>query len=261
MIFSRVTPLFVTASLLFGGLASAENAQLNTASTAYTPKGQKVSVVLTRGITRSDQLPPNLARARKALSAKSELRLSTLRALADHADGNAAFQFAKKLDFAARPSLADDAAHYYGIAAATGRGGAIYGFVRALDAIDPAQTSDTRLNNLRAILIAYANAGSAPALEAMLRYHIKKAPFADLSADLERLALQSKGPASDAIALQLASEIINSKTTDAGQLEQAQLYLQSLQDTESLRLRLISENLMPLVQSQIASLPQEEIAQ
>ncbi|SFL60999.1 hypothetical protein SAMN04488004_13224 [Loktanella salsilacus] len=222
--------------------------------TAVDQDAPQVSVVMVTGITRSDQLPPTLVQARKALSANVALRDSTLRDLADLMDGNAAFQYAKRLDFVAKPGLAAHAAHYYGIAAATGRGGAIYGFIKALDALDPATTTPGRLANLRNILVTYANAGSAPALEAVLRYHARNTPFTDMRAELDRILVETDGPAAHAVALQLASEILHSDSPTPAELQKARQYLLRAEDSDSLRTRLISQNLLPLVEARVVAL-------
>ncbi|WP_394156071.1 hypothetical protein [Loktanella salsilacus] len=245
-------------ALLCAAPAICETNALLSGFSAIDENAPQVSVVMVAGITRSDQLPPALIPARKAMSADVALRDSTLRDLADLMDGNAAFQYAKRLDFEAKPGLAPHAAHYYGIAAATGRGGAIYGFIKALDALDPATTTTGRLANLRNILVAYADAGSAPALEAIMRYHVQNSPFTDMRAELDRILAETDGPAADAVALQLAFEILHADKPAPADLEKARQYLLRAEGSDSLRTLLISRNLLPLVEARIAALPAEQ---
>ncbi|CUH80077.1 hypothetical protein [Tropicibacter naphthalenivorans] len=248
--------VLVGAALATAQTLRAQTVNLNTGKIDFAQEaGARVDVTIVRGITRSDQLPAPLVAVRKRLSAKRYVRFADLRALADYGDGNAAFQLAKRIDYVARPQLAADAAHYYGMAAQSGRGGAIYGFIRAVDALDPASTSQARLTSLRKTLLLYAAAGSGPATEAMLRYYVAGAPFGDLGPDLDRLVVQTDSPAANAVALQLASQILHAGGGDAASLGTAKGYLDKVAGADSLRLRLIAENLLPLVNEQIAALP------
>lgn len=258
----RISYLLLAAgAVVMAKALPAQTVNLNTGRAAFVmPDAPAVTVMMMRGITRSDQLPGNLETARKRLVRKQHVSNADLRALADHGDGNAAFQFAKKIDFEARPELAADAAHYYGIAASTGRGGAIYGFIRAVDKINPEHASEARLHLLRKTLLAYARAGSGPATEAMLRYYVAGEPFGDLGPELDALVVQTDGPAADAVALQLASQILHSGQGTPGALADAKRYLDKAANGESLRMRMIAENLLPVVEEKLAAFPQNVAA-
>lgn len=243
-------------------LLHAETPTLNTGAHGLAGDQERhISLHIVRGITRSKQLPPHLVQARKALLRQQPIRQSSLRALADLGDGLAAYRLARQLDLETRPELAADAAHYFGIAAATGRGGAIHGLIRALNQTDPATTSQARLDVLRDVLVAYAAAGSPPALEALMRFHKSAVPFGSMSEEFEAMALQEGSPGSSAVALQLASELLQAGTATRAELEQARDYLQIAATADSLRRRSIATNLLPKVEAQLAALPPKNSAE
>lgn len=233
--------------------AQAQEGNLNTGVAVYRgAAAQHVDVTVVHGITRSDQLPPRLLAVRKRLSRGAHVRFDQLRDLADHRDGNAAFQLANRLDLQARPDLAADIAHYYGIAAVTGSGGAIFGFVEALDRVDPERTSAGRLEVLKNALLAYAIAGSSAATEALIRHHVSGTPFGPMQAELEALAAREGAQGAEAAALQLASEILQDGAAAPEDLRRARGYLEAAGRGHSLRHQLIVQNLQPVVDLRLA---------
>ncbi|MCT4372641.1 hypothetical protein CLG85_020970 [Yangia mangrovi] len=245
--------LALFALLLPATVARAAEGSLNTGVAVYRgAAATQVDVTMVRGITRSDQLPPHLLAVRKRLSRGAYVRFAQLRDLADHRDGNAAFQLANRLDLDARPDLAADIAHYYAIAAVTGSGGAIFGFIAALDRVDPGTTSPGRLEVLKNALLAYAIAGSSAATEALIRHHVSGTPFGPMQDELEALARREGAPGADAAALQLASEILQDKAATAGDLRRARGFLEAAGRGSSLRQRLIVQNLGPVVDTRLS---------
>jgi len=129
------------------------------------------------GITRTDQLPTAELRSwRKQLIAGQTLRASKLRGLADALDGLAAFAYAKRLEDIGDPDVLPDAAHYYSIAAYTGRDFAVNRLVKLVQ--DPAVvlTASQQKGALDA-LIRRGKAGNANAALALGRMYEAGHPF------------------------------------------------------------------------------------
>lgn len=214
----------------------------------YEPEARRISVKLTEGLTNSDQLPnEHLKAVRKRLNQKKSVRYRDLQALADLGDGNAAFQLAKILDESGKPDLIGDAAHYFGIAAATDRGGAIFGMVRSLEMLDSETVSPGRLRNLRYVLLKYAKAGNSIAADALIRFHQTGHPFGSLTNEINNIVLKRGGPAVAPVALLLASEILQAPAQTEPELELARTYLRTATKATSLRVRATAENMIPVV--------------
>lgn len=192
---------FIFGSILLGIIphtAPAQNAAPN-----------KITVKIVPGITSSRQLPSQkLVNARRALAAGQSTSISNIRELADHGDGFAALRFAQILAESDNKDILKDTAHYYGIAAATGRGGAITGLIRTLDSIDPDALSESRRNILKDILIAYALAGNSHALDAITRYQMAQKPLGPLNDDIIVLMGNASGEGLSQLGLHMALTIM-----------------------------------------------------
>ena len=221
----------------------------------HDEESRRVSVRLAPGIRSSRDIGnANLVRARRAIHDGRPVSLGTLRALADLGDGNAAFKFAKTLDALEDPALGADIAHYYAMAAATGRAGALFGLVRSLQALDPTTTGPARLSNLREVLIAYARAGNSIAVEAMIRFHVAGTPFGPLDDELERLAAEEDAPGAPLVALQLATQLMQDGWSDRDTLMRAAEHMETAGRSPSLRLRLIVDNMRPILAARLETL-------
>ncbi|WP_422049401.1 hypothetical protein [Shimia sp.] len=207
-------------------------------------------VSLVTGLKNSTDLPtPELIDARRALVAGSHVSPSKIRALADLQDGFAAYRFAQYLEAKSDPDLAADVAHYYGIAAATGRGGALRGMVQALQEIDPERTSEGRLQSLKAVFLAYLRAGNSHALKVVVGFHISEKPFGPLGDDIEKIVQLNGAPGAGPIALQLASVTLQTKDAELADLERARAYLEIARASPSLSVRATAVNLIPVAES------------
>lgn len=200
-----------------------------------------------------------LQAARKAMLAKQYVPLLTIRDLADLGDSLAAYRFADKLAEWDDPALTADVAHYYGRAAAAGRSGAIFGFIDHLDKLDPTTASEGRLRVLREVLMAYAVVGDPRAVKATVRYHLSGVPFGPMDESI--LAIIARGTledettdGADALALQLATEILQDETADPAALREARALLEIALKSRSVSVLSIAQNLTVSLDAELATL-------
>lgn len=223
----------------------------------------RITVQMMPGFTASNQLPtPELINARKALAAGQSISITRMREIADLGDGFAAYHFADWLRDNTDEPPYSDIAHYYGIAAATGRGGAIRQLIRALDAVDPTNLARARSDILENILFAYAEAGNQLAIDAVIRYNHSQQPFGRLDTEVEALLEFVDGESAVQIALHLASGILQNDEPTQYDLDLAGDYLEIAMTSESLESQLIASNLVPLVEQasiKLTSAPTETV--
>lgn len=129
------------------------------------------------GISRTNQLPTEYLRGlRKKMIAGRTLGTRDLRALADAADGLAAFKYGKWLEDQGKPQLLPDAAHYYAIASYTDRDFAVHRLVGLLVLPSLAMTAARRDEALDA-LVHQARTGNADAAFALSNMYAAGTPF------------------------------------------------------------------------------------
>lgn len=129
------------------------------------------------GVQRTDQLPTDHLRGlRKKMIAGRSLGTRDLRALADAADGLAAFKYGTWLEDQGKPQLLPDAAHYYAIASYTDRDFALRRLV-ALLALPTLELSVARRSEALDAMIHQANTGNADAAIALSRMYASGTPF------------------------------------------------------------------------------------
>lgn len=231
---------------------------LVTAGRGYSdPTAQGTSnVALTPGVKSSKNLPtPELIAARKALVAKQKVSMRLVRQLADLGDGFASYRYAQYLEEKNNPKITADVAHYYGIASATGRGGAMRGMVNALSTLDPETTTPGRLRELKKVFIAYAAAGNSHAVEAVSRFHFAGQPFGDLTQDINAVLAKNSGLGASKLSLQLASAILQDPEASIEDVERAKGYLATASASKSLSISLIAQNLTQLADATLAKTP------
>lgn len=223
----------------------------------------RITVQMMPGITSSNELPTlGLTNARKALAAGQSISVTRMREIADFGDGFAAYRFADWLRDNTDVPPYSDIAHYYGIAAATGRGGAIRQMIRALDAVEPANLARARSDVLENILFAYAEAGNQLAIDAVIRYNKSQQPFGRLDTEVEALLDHVNGESAVQIALHLVSGILQYEEPSQYDLDLAEDYLDIAMTSESLKSQLIASNLVPLVEQasiKLTSAPTETV--
>jgi hypothetical protein len=243
----KVTAMLKTAFLLVICMA------VSPAAAAEGFDAKRVTVRMVPGITSWQQVPTDELRdARRALGQGRSVRSTLLRQLADLGDGFAALRFAQRLDEQGDAVLLGDIAHYYGIAAATGRGGAINGLIGTLDKIGQGDLSQSRLNVLKEILLTYANAGNSYAVEAILRFQTTGSPFGPLDDDVIALLGRAQGEGTGKLALQVALDIMQKTDPATEDLIRAQAYLATAMTARSVETQLVAKNLVPLLDRMVA---------
>ena len=129
------------------------------------------------GVSRNDQLPTEHLRGlRKQMIAGRNLATRDLRALADAADGLAAFKYGKWLEEQDKPQLLPDAAHYYAIASYTDRDFALRRLVALL--VRPGlELTSARQNEALEAMIRQAETGNTDAAMALSNMYATGKPF------------------------------------------------------------------------------------
>ncbi len=219
------------------------------------PKARRIAVTMTPGLRSGSDLKHDfLRRARDRMVQGKTVPTDLMQALADAGDGVAALHLAQQLEARGNTVPARDVAHYFGIAAATGRVAGLIGLVRTLKRIDPAATNPKRVQRLKEIVLAYAMAGNSVASAAMMEFHLAGHPFGPMPEEIASLATQGRGAGGALIALQLASDLVQTRWDDPTALTRAQSYLRLAVRSDSVRVKLIAGNLLPVLGARIASL-------
>lgn len=219
---------------------------------------ERTTVTLVSGITSTHQIPVSLRQTRRDLARGYNVSFSKLRQLADLGDGFAALRFAQRLEELEQPVDPADIAHYYGIAASTGRGGAITRLIKQLDNLGSEDISASRLKMFQTIVVAYAQAGNSYAADAILRYHRSGEPFGNLSLELESILDSAIEESANAIALQLALNALEKPDPSQEDLFGAREHLLLAQRSTSLQTLSIAQNLIPLVEQKLVEVPANE---
>ena len=129
------------------------------------------------GVQRTDQLPTeHLRNLRKKMNSGRSLATRDLRALADAADGLAAFKYGKWLEEQGKPQLLPDATHYYAIASYTDRDFATRRLV-ALLTLPDLILSGPRTNEALDAMTHQAQTGNADAAMALSQMFASGKPF------------------------------------------------------------------------------------
>jgi TPR repeat protein len=129
------------------------------------------------GAARPNQLPTEHLRSlHKKMIAGRTLGTRDLRALADAADGLAAFRYGKWLEDQGKPQLLPDAAHYYSIASYTDRDFAVRRLVALLILPDLDLTAP-RLNEALDAMVHQAQTKNADAAFALSNMYAAGHPF------------------------------------------------------------------------------------
>jgi TPR repeat protein len=129
------------------------------------------------GVSRTTQLPTeHLRNLRRQMIAGRNLATRDLRALADAADGLAAFKYGKWLEEQGKPQLLPDATHYYAIASYTDRDFALRRLV-ALLTVPDLELSATRQNEALEAMIRQAQTGNTDAAVALSSMYATGKPF------------------------------------------------------------------------------------
>ena len=129
------------------------------------------------GVQRTDQLPTEHLRSlRKKMNAGRSLATRDLRALADAADGLAAFKYGKWLEEQGKPQLLPDATHYYAIASYTDRDFAVRRLVALLN-LPNLELTGPRTKEALDAMTHQAQTGNADAAMALSQMYASGTPF------------------------------------------------------------------------------------
>ncbi len=164
-----------------------------------------VDFVFDNKVTQTRDLPSlALQAARKSMVTGQNMSSDQLRALADAGDGLAAYRYAKVLQASAKPAKAGAAAHYYAIAAYTGRAFAVAPLVKLLVAEGDRYGPRLLTQCLNALTIQ-AKSGNARAAQALGQMYAKGTPFGqDLPQAQHFLAMAGQNDPAAAMKLALA---------------------------------------------------------
>lgn len=119
---------------------------------------------------------PYLRQMRKDMVAGRRIPFDALRALADLGDGLAAFKMGEYLVSTGKPTLQDDALHYFSISALTGREFAVTHLLRSL-AADQSETPASRLKGAEDALLHWTARGNSEAAAALAQMYLAGVPF------------------------------------------------------------------------------------
>ena len=207
----------------------------------------KVDFVFDNKITHTLDLPTlDLQTARKSMVTGQKVSSDQLRALADAGDGLAAYRYAKLLQASAKPAKTGAAAHYYAIAAYTGRAFAVGPLAKLLVA-EGESYGPKLLKQCKNALTIQAMSGNAHAAQALGQMYSTGAPFGrDLPQAQHFLAMagQSDPAAAMKLALVLLSDPTDAALDHAG--ARAALTL-AAQGTTSLSAKVTALNLLHLL--------------
>lgn len=219
---------------------------------AFTPVSQThpaptpVDFVFDNRVTRTRDLPTYaLQAARKRMVGGGKVSTSDLRALADAGDGLAAFRYARLLQEAVPPSAPGGAAHYYAIAAYTGRSFAVPPLAKLLADEGAAYSPGLLKQGLNAMTIQ-AISGNGKAAELLGQMYSDGTPFGrDLVQAQHYLALA--GQSDPAAALRLGVALMNDPADVALGHAGARSALQLAAGGDNLSARITAENLLRLL--------------
>lgn len=137
----------------------------------------RVDFVFDNAVRQTNDLPTAALRAaRRQMISGEPISAADLQALADHGDGLAAFRYAKLVQEMATPDLTGAAAHYFAIAAYSGRAFAVAPLARLLKA-EGSGYSESRLRHCLNAMTVQALSGNADAATLLGEMYADGGPF------------------------------------------------------------------------------------
>lgn len=188
-------------------------------------------------------MDPYLRQMRKDMVANRSIPFDALRALADMGDGLAAFKMAEYLTGTGKPSLQDDALHYYGVAAYTGRAFALPHLLRALQK-DQSETSDARLKGAEDALRLWARRGNEPARLGLARMYLSGKPFGYQTEEGLALLEQAARAGNADAAMELGLIYMQGRVDLAVDIDKARMALTMALESDDLAARAMAQNLL-----------------
>ncbi|GIT91565.1 hypothetical protein JANAI62_20220 [Jannaschia pagri] len=249
-----------TALAVATGSAGAQGLDLSRLA-SHDPAARRIAVTIAPSIqSAADLSSPALIETRRRMARKQPVTIDALRALADAGDGIAALALARRFVEEQRRVRPENLAHYFGLAAATGRVGGLIGLTEVLDKIAPDTASPARMALLKRTVVAYARAGNPIAVDALLRFDRTGRPFGPLDEDLERLLTDARDAARTQIALHLASAALDAGWDDPTRLIEADRYLAVAETVGPVTTKAAIGNLRSLIAVRLGRTPMDRSA-
>lgn len=213
--------------------------------------------VFDNAVRQTRDLPTAKLRAlRRQMISGAYVGPSDLRALADAGDGLAAFRYAKLLQAMPDPDPKGAAAHYYSIAAYTGRAFAVPPLARLLKN-DGAGYSDSRLKQALNAMTVQAISGNPVAATQLGQMYADGVPFGyDLVKAQTYLAMIS-GSSSQKAVLKLGVALMSDSADQAAGHPAARAALRLAATGEDLSVRVTAENLLGLLDTMPIPKPED----
>lgn len=229
---------------LFLGLASAAVAQHAPPLSLWPVNGvTKVEFVFDNAVRQTNDLPTAHLRAlRRQMLAGGSLRFVDLRALADAGDGLAAFRLARVMEDSTMPDTSGTKAHYYSIAAYTGRSFAVPSLAKLLVA-EGAGYSAARLRHGLNAMTVQALSGNGTAATLLGQMYAEGVPFGRDLALAQQFLGMADGGGHPKAALQLGMALMADPANQAAAREALTLAASGA----DLSVRVTAENLLRLI--------------
>jgi len=225
---------------------------INTPFTA-TP----VEFVFDNNVRKTRDLPTASLRAiRRKMISGAAMGPKDLRALADAGDGLAAFRYAKLLQTKGEADPTAAAAHYYAIAAYTGRAFAVPPLARLLKD-EGADYSESRLTNALNAMTVQALSGNSAAATLLGQMYADGVPFGRDVAQAQIFLGMASGGGSPRAALQMGVALMSDAADAQAGHPGARSALKLAASGEDLAVRVTAENLLrqldktPLLQPEV----------
>ncbi|MFN3722556.1 MAG: hypothetical protein ACK4VZ_05890 [Paracoccaceae bacterium] len=248
-----------TSAVAVACLATSLQAQTMTLRSGAPEQVVQIDFVFDNAVRKTRDLPTAaLQRTRKKMNSGAAMSFRELQSLADAGDGLAAFRLGKRLEAQGKPDPKGAAAHYYAIAAYTGRAFAVPPLARMLKD-DGAGYSAGRLRHGLNAMTVQALSGNPVAATLLGKMYADGTPFGHDLAKAERFLAMTKGGSSPKVILQLGvalmSDPADALTGHAGAMSALTLAASG----EDLAVRVTAENLLRLIDD--LPTPQPEVTE
>lgn len=219
----------------------------------------RIDFVFDNAVRKTRDLPTAaLQAARRKMISGAAMAPKELRALADAGDGLAAFRYAKLLQAAHAPDPTGGAAHYYAIAAYTGRAFAVPPLARLLKD-EGAGYSASRLTQGLNAMTVQALSGNAVAATLLGQMYADGVPFGRDVVQAQIYLGMATGGGTPRAALQLGVALMSDPADQAAGHPGARAALMLAASADDLSVRVTAENL--LKQLDKTPLPQPEVTE
>lgn len=249
-------PAFAAVAICLAGPATAHPISLPLVSHEAEIR---VDFVFDNAVRKTRDLPTAaLQAARRKMISGAVMGPKSLRALADAGDGLAAFRYAKLLQADDAPDPTGAAAHYYAIAAYTGRAFAVPPLAKLLKD-EGAGYSASRLTHALNAMTVQALSGNAVAATLLGEMFADGVPFGRDVAQAQTYLGMTTGGGSPRVALQLGVALMSDPADQAAGHPGAQSALILAASGDDLSVRVTAENL--LRQLPQTPIPQPEVTE